>query len=241
MKRVAIIGAGITGLSAAYMLSDRYSVDVYERGEPGGLAGSLRLRGGGIIEKFYHHFFLSDEHLLKLISDLGLEGEIVSKETRMGFYIGDRIYPFATPLDLLRFKPLTLFQKAMFGITTLQLIYLRDWSRLEGINCERFFAKWRSKGVFEKVWKPLLLAKFGSAWDRIPMSWLWGRISARGKSRKQGAETLLYLRGGFKTLFDRLTDTLALRGVKIIGASVDRITPNGGRLEVNGTQYDSVV
>jgi protoporphyrinogen oxidase len=241
MGKAAVIGAGITGLATAYWLSRHFSVDIYDKAEPGGLAGSLKIASDGYVEKFYHHFFLSDTHLRDLISELGLEGDVIGRQTKMGFNIGGKTYPFATPLDLLKFKPLTPYGKLMFGLTTAYLISLKDWKRLDGMTCREFYAKWRSGVVFEVVWKPLLKAKFGDAWDRIPMSWLWGRVSARGKSRTGATETLLYVKGGFKTLFDRLTGVLLQRGARIIRAAVDEISPSGEGLIVNGVKYDVVV
>lgn len=46
MKRIAIIGAGVSGLSVAHFLSDRYDVTIFEReNRPGGLIKCKRVNG----------------------------------------------------------------------------------------------------------------------------------------------------------------------------------------------------
>ena len=46
MKKVAVIGAGISGLTAAQLLKDRYKVVVYEKDTlPGGLIKCKRVEG----------------------------------------------------------------------------------------------------------------------------------------------------------------------------------------------------
>ena len=56
-KSIAIIGAGLAGLSCAYDLAkEGYSVTIFERDDQiGGLAGSFSLGNGTTVEKFYHH------------------------------------------------------------------------------------------------------------------------------------------------------------------------------------------
>ena len=55
---VVIVGAGFTGLAAAYDLTKKgFSVTVLESDDRvGGLAGSFEVNGHNL-EKFYHHWF----------------------------------------------------------------------------------------------------------------------------------------------------------------------------------------
>ncbi len=67
---VGIIGAGITGLTAAYDLTRHgHTVTIYEsRTYPGGLAAGFRAEGWDwALDRFYHHWFASDSHILGLI------------------------------------------------------------------------------------------------------------------------------------------------------------------------------
>ena len=66
--RVAVIGAGVTGLVAAHRLSQAGHVcDVYERWPGlGGQAATLDVGGGHLLERYYHHLFTSDRHIAEL-------------------------------------------------------------------------------------------------------------------------------------------------------------------------------
>ena len=76
--RVAVIGAGVTGLAAAHRLSQAGHVcDVYERWPGlGGQAATLDVGGGHLLERYYHHLFTSDRHIAELYRELGMEDEI---------------------------------------------------------------------------------------------------------------------------------------------------------------------
>src|SRR5436190_17718082 len=75
--RVAIIGGGIAGLSAAYDLARRggFEITVYE-GNPflGGLAAGFKGRSTWEwpLEHFYHHLFTNDDAIIGLTKELGL-------------------------------------------------------------------------------------------------------------------------------------------------------------------------
>ena len=67
-KRVAIIGAGASGLSCAhYLIKHGIDVDIYEKSNQlGGLASATSLSKGKI-DTFYHHLFESDKHILRFL------------------------------------------------------------------------------------------------------------------------------------------------------------------------------
>ena len=75
-RRIAIIGAGPAGLAAAYDLNKAgYAVTVYEAApEVGGLAAGFKPpHWDWSLEKFYHHWFASDRHMLGFIEEARLE------------------------------------------------------------------------------------------------------------------------------------------------------------------------
>ena len=76
--RVAVVGAGIAGLTAAHRLTqDGHVVDVYERWPGlGGMAATLDVGGGHRLERYYHHLFTSDRHIADLWAELGMPDEI---------------------------------------------------------------------------------------------------------------------------------------------------------------------
>ncbi|MCH8309236.1 MAG: FAD-dependent oxidoreductase [Chloroflexi bacterium] len=71
--RVGIIGAGATGLAAAYDLTRAgHQVAVYERAPfLGGHASTFDV-GGARLERGYHHWFTSDTDIVELVEQIGL-------------------------------------------------------------------------------------------------------------------------------------------------------------------------
>ncbi|MEM0266815.1 MAG: NAD(P)-binding protein, partial [Archaeoglobaceae archaeon] len=80
--KIAIVGAGLTGLRCAMELKEFAEVKVFEKNSIGGLVSSFCSRY--CIEKFYHHVFKTDEELLDLIKKLGLSSKLVWKTVKVG-------------------------------------------------------------------------------------------------------------------------------------------------------------
>lgn len=81
-KQIAIIGAGITGLSAAYHLQRAgHSVILLEKSSHAGGAIRTSLTNGYLAEHGPNSLMVSDQRFYSLISDLGLESDIVEANT----------------------------------------------------------------------------------------------------------------------------------------------------------------
>jgi protoporphyrinogen oxidase len=77
---VAIIGGGLTGLSAAYTLTKSgHTVTVFEKAPfLGGLAHGFKAKNWDwTLESAYHHFFTNDETLITLAKEIGLTDDII--------------------------------------------------------------------------------------------------------------------------------------------------------------------
>ncbi len=225
--RVGVIGGGITGLTVAYeLLKSGYEVVVLERDKQiGGLAGVVKV-GENYIERYYHHFFKTDLELISLLNELKLGDNIAWLESHIGYYHGGNIYKFGKPTDLLRFEPLKWLDKFKFGLSVLYFQKQRTWEYLDDISISDWFRKYRAVEVYEKVWKPLLKAKFGDDYKSIAASWLWGRIHPRAKSRNRICENerLGYILGSFDLLLKQLSKRIIGLGGEIhLGRKVDLI------------------
>ncbi|MYE31701.1 MAG: FAD-dependent oxidoreductase, partial [Chloroflexi bacterium] len=199
--RAVVIGAGVGGLAAAHELAKQgHEVHLVEASPV--LGGQVRTFevGGGRIENFYHHLFRSDTVVAGLIEELGLGDDLEWIESRVGMLVGDRVFRFTGALDLLRFTPVSLLTRMRLGLSALWLRRVADWERYEGMRAAEWITRAAGREGYERVWGPLLRAKFGRHAPDIAMPWFWSKIYLRFASREGGPlakEQLGYLRGSF--------------------------------------------
>lgn len=231
--RVIVIGGGLTGLAAAYELAKAsVPVTVLEADAAlGGLAGSFDVQGVPL-ERFYHHWFKSDVHILGLIEDIGCADRVVFRETRTGLYFANTFYRLSTPLDVLRFSALKPLDRLRLGWLAVRVKAVRNWRALETVTAKDWLIQLAGREVYRVVWEPLLNGKFGPFADKISAVWFWNKIALRGGSRsKDGAELLAYYRGGFSSLVEALrTEIIALGGEVLTGAAVTGLRVTEGKI-----------
>jgi protoporphyrinogen oxidase len=211
---VVIIGAGFTGLSAAWELARRGArVTVLEADpEVGGLAGTFEVQGERL-EKFYHHWFTNDEHVNDLVKELGVSDRVVYRPTRTGMYFANTVFRMSSPVDVLKFTPLPFLDRLRLGLLALRARGVKDWKPLEALTAEEWLIRLGGRNVFRVVWEPLLNGKFGPFASSISAVWFWNKLKLRGGSRdKTGAEMLAYYRGGFAALADSLAEEVVRLG-----------------------------
>jgi protoporphyrinogen oxidase len=127
---MGIIGAGATGLTAAYdLVKDGHEVTILEGAdEIGGLAGSITVQGTPL-ERYYHHIFESDRAMIDLIGELGLSSKLKFHSTKTGIYHDGALHDFSTPVEMLKFAPLTLLDRVRFGASSAMLKVIRNGER----------------------------------------------------------------------------------------------------------------
>ena len=160
--KIAIIGSGITGLSAAYRLTKNgHEVVVYESSNVnGGQASTLEISGNDL-EKAYHHLFVSDSHILNLYKELNISEELEWFKSSVATYTEKNIWPTTTILDLLKLKPLSIKQRLSLLLISLRLKLIRDWKKLENITAYEWLKNKVEEKTFEIIFEPLLRGKFG--------------------------------------------------------------------------------
>jgi protoporphyrinogen oxidase len=229
--KVAIVGGGMTGLSAAEALAEQGAqCTVFEREATlGGLAGSFMV-GGTYLEKFYHHLFTSDTAMTQLIERVGLGAKLQWLPTSNSYYV-NKIYRLSTPLDLLRFSHISLLDRIRLGLLYLRTNRVRDWKPLEDITAKKWLIGMAGEAVYESVWHPLLRTKFGQYADQVAAVWIWNKLKLRGSSRgSQQEERLGYVQGGFGQVVDALEQRLLELGVCLRqGTAVEEIRIQDGR------------
>jgi protoporphyrinogen oxidase len=228
---IVIIGAGFTGLTAAYEIARRGMpvVVLEESGSIGGLAASFEIDGQQI-EKFYHHLFNSDRYVIDLIDELGCRNNLLFSPTATAIYLNNKFFKLSTPLDLLRFSALNILDRIRLGLLVLKARRVKNWQPLDSMTAEQWLIELCGRNVYKTVWEPLLRGKFGPYAGQISAVWIWNKLVLRGGSRnKAGDETLAYYRGGFGMLAEAIAEK-----IKSAGGVIRTSSPAGQIIVENG-------
>lgn len=230
---IIVVGGGFTGLAAAYELArSGQRVTILEADDRvGGLARGFAVPGG-VIERFYHHWFRSDWDILDLIRELRLEQEVTWRSTQTGLYYNKTSFQLSGPLDVLRFTPLGLADRIRLGRLVLQARAVADWRSIEHLTAREWIEQMSGRRVYEVVWAPLLEGKFGPYAERVSAVWFWKKLALRGGSRaRSGKEMLGYFDGGFEALTQALSREIQdLGGVIHTGTRVSEVIVANGRV-----------
>jgi protoporphyrinogen oxidase len=212
-KQIAIIGAGVAGLSAAWdLVQAGHHVTIYEAGsEVGGLAAGFRdTNWEWSLEKFYHHWFETDSELLKLAEEVGVRSKIFFPRPKTSYWLnGQIVRSEMTPYSVLFKLPLSIIAKFRVALAGAYLKYLaRDWHGLEKVTAHEWLQRYMGPEAYRKLWQPLLIGKFSDLYQKVNMAWLWARIKTR--SLRLGT-----YEGGFQAFINDLASAVEQKGVEI--------------------------
>lgn len=211
MRRVAIIGAGAGGMSAAYdLIRAGQQVTIFEAASyVGGLASGFKQPSWDwSVERFYHHWFASDQHILGLIDELGWSDRVLFPRPVTVVYYDGRFYPLDSPLAVLRFPGIPFIDRVRVGIVIAYLRYLARWQPLERVTAHRWLPARGGSRAYRSLWEPLLIGKFGPHYRDVNMAWFWARFKAR-------TPRLGTFEGGFQAFMDDFAARLRQLGVII--------------------------
>ncbi|MEZ4860428.1 MAG: NAD(P)/FAD-dependent oxidoreductase [Caldilineaceae bacterium] len=216
--RVAIIGGGITGLTAAYDLTRNpqtrpIAVTIYEAGPTlGGLAAGFKGQPywEWPLEYFYHHLFTNDDAILGLTKELGLGHLLQVHRPTTVIHQQGHNYPFDSPLRLLLFPKLGIHHRLRMGAVLAYLKYhpKPPWRDFDRLLADEWLAHWMGETGHDMIWRPMLQGKFGAHYTEVNLAWFWARIFKR-------TPNLIYYEGGFQALIDGLAKQLCTQGVTI--------------------------
>jgi protoporphyrinogen oxidase len=239
--KIALIGAGYGGMAAAYDLKKAgHEVTIFESADyVGGLASGFKEpHWEWSVEKFYHHWFQSDSEMLGLIRELGLEDKVRFPRPLTVMMYKNKWYPFDSIINALRFPGLGFgLNKIRFGFVGLFLRLTNNWRALEKVTADEWMMKYAGKQVYEQMWKPLLIGKFGPYYKDVNMAWMWARIKAR-------TTRLGTFEGGFQKFADLFAEKLRAMGVEIrLKAKIKSIKQDqaSASLTVDGESFDKVL
>lgn len=216
--RIAIIGAGFTGLSAAYtLLKKGHSVTIFEKSSlPGGLAiGYKEEEWNWTLEEHYHHWFTNDNSILSLAKEIG--HKVIIRRPHTNWFINKKIYEFDSPKAALIFPLLNPIDKIR-NLATLGFLRLDPlWKPLEKVNAVKVLPHLMGRNAYKMLWEPLFINKFGNHAQNVSLAWFWARIKKRTQS-------LAYPEGGFLTFANHLVEEIEKMGGKVIfNAEIEKI------------------
>jgi len=234
-----VIGGGPAGIKAAHALVKAgLEVTLLEGSSVlGGLASSFDVQGVRI-ERYYHFICKGDDHLVDTLAELGLSQRLHWRDSRMAYFVDGRLYPFLTPVELLRFSPLSVLDRVRAGAA----VKLAQRMKEEDLAEERaipWLKRMFGERAYRVIWEPLMRFKFAEHAPDISAAWIWARMVRLSRSRTSPwREELGYIDGGSKVVMEGLGRDFEARGGRVVlGAAVETIQIEGGRatgVRVNG-------
>jgi protoporphyrinogen oxidase len=248
--KIGIIGGGLMGLALALRLTRQgHSITVFERERQLGGLATYHNYGPFYWDRFYHVILPTDNYLIRFLQDIGLADRLRWQRTLTGFYVDRQFHSMSSALEFLRFPPVSLLGKVRMALTILYCSRINNWRKLERISVADWLRRLGGRAVYEKIWKPLLLAKLGENYKRVSAVFIWSYIKRMFSAREGSAkkEQLGHVAGGYKTVFDRLEEFIrSAGGVIRTEVAVSRISPSieGGlavKYENQTEHFDKII
>lgn len=219
--RIAIIGAGFTGLSAGYYLSKAsHEVTIIEHTDYiGGLAAGFRKQVDDYpndwnwdLDRYYHHWFTNDKAIFDLAKDINLQQHIKTLKPITASYINGQSYQIDSPQALFSFPLLSLQEKIRMAVMLAIFKVIPNGSFLERWTAHNGVKTLVGESAYKLFWEPLLQGKFDKYYKEVNLAWLWARIYKR-------TPKLAYYEGGFQAFADALLDTFKQKGGTLLLSS----------------------
>lgn len=264
MKRVAIIGAGITGLSAMHYLlkgNQNLTVDLYEASDRAGGKVNTHKKDGYTIELGPESYLARKEVMTDLAKEVGLGDTLVSNQTGQAYiYAKNKLSPvpkgtmLGVPMEL---DPLlTTDLVSWTGKLRAGMDFLKPAMPLyKDISVGEFFRARFGNELLENMIEPLLAGVYGTNIDQLSLmstypnfketeqeyGSLMKGLMAKKKNQPAAPKTkkgaFLQFKDGLQSFIDRLVNENEKRGGQIhFNFDVTAISKkeNGYELTANG-------
>src|SRR5688500_11998164 len=175
-RRVVVIGGGPAGLKAAHdAVKGGASVTLLESGPIlGGLASSFDVQGTRI-ERYYHFICKGDDDLQETLAELGLSHLLHWRDSRMAYFVEGALYPFLTPVELLRFAPLSPADRVRAGIARKRAQRMRG-EALAPRRAVEWLKEMFGERAYRVSWEPLMRFKSAEHAPEVRAAWIWARM-----------------------------------------------------------------
>lgn len=258
MEKIAIIGAGISGLSVAHFLSDRYDITVFEKeNRPGGLIRCLRVNGNLFHICGGHVFNSKRQDVLDWFWSKFIQSEEFSKADRnscvfmdkdnnslehdnIPYPIENHIYLFSEEIQKSFYKDLEEIDKNR-GLS----------AKLEDYDNFGDFLRWRfGKTLYDMYFEPYNKKVWRRDLTTVPMSWMGGKLPMpttqemrENNANKVEERTFVHSTFWYERMngSQYIADKLAI-GLNIIyDSEITSIDKMGEKWIVCGKEFDKVV
>lgn len=253
MQRIAIIGSGISGLTAAHFLKDKFDVLVFEKeSQPGGLIKCCRVNGSLFHTCGGHVFNSKRQDVLDWFwSKLNRETEF-SKADRNSCVFMDQepeIVPYPIENHMYLFNE--AIQKSFYED-------LDEIDKVKGLNAkftdyDNFgnFLRWRfGKTLYNLYFEPYNKKVWRRNLTTVPMSWMEGKLPMPTTQEMRDnnfnrVEEISFVHSSFwyekengsQFIADRLSEGLNVK----YNANINSIKRTGDKWIVDGEEFDKVV
>lgn len=249
MKRVAVIGAGVSGMTVARLLKDRYRVVVYEKeATPGGLIRCKRVDGNLFHTCGGHVFNSKHPHVLDWFWNLfDKEQEFVKAERNSVVFMPEgREVPY--PIE----NHAYLLPDDKVRAIVSDLVKMAQQDNNDAENFEDFLLKRFGRTLYETYFRPYNHKIWRKPLKDVPISWLEGKLPMptvdeiiynnikKVKEKSFVHSSFWYEKeNGSQLIADRLSEGLDIRYSEPVG----QLTFNGGKWRVGSSSefYDKVV
>lgn len=246
MQKVAIIGAGVSGMTAARVLSARFQVTVYERDSmPGGLIKCRRVDGSLFHTCGGHVFNTKRQDIARWFwSIFNQDTDFVKSDRNSVVRLEQALVPY--PIEN---------HVYMLDAET-QNSFIKDCLTIAGThapapeNFETFLRQRFGDTLYKLYFKPYNEKVWRCDLKHVPLDWLEGKLpmptvqemlfnNFNHVEEKQFVHSSFYYEknNGSQFLADTLAEGLDIR----YNADISTITYSGGKWLVAGQEYDKIV
>ena len=258
MQKLAIIGAGVSGLSAAHFLKDKYEVTVFEKEDrPGGLIKCRRVNGSLFHTCGGHVFNSKRQDVLDWFWSKFMRDEEFSKADRNSCVFMDKGDSSLEHIDI----PYPIENHMYLFDETIQKSFYKDLDEIDsvkGVNAkftdyDSFgnFLRWRfGKTLYNLYFEPYNKKVWRRDLNSVPMSWMEGKLPmpTTQEMRENNAnkvEEKAFVHSSFwyekvngsQFLADKLAEGLDIK----YNTDITSLIYHEGKWNVNGTSFDKVI
>lgn len=258
MQKIAIIGAGVSGLSAAHFLKDKYEVTVFEKDDrPGGLIKCRRVNGSLFHTCGGHVFNSKRQDVLDWFWSKFMRDEEFSKADRNSCVFMDKGDSSLEHIDI----PYPIENHMYLFDETIQKSFYKDLDEIDsvkGVNAkftdyDSFgnFLRWRfGKTLYNLYFEPYNKKVWRRDLNSVPMSWMEGKLPmpTTQEMRENNAnkvEEKAFVHSSFwyekvngsQFLADKLAEGLDIK----YNTDITSLIYHEGKWNVNGTSFEKVI